>query len=111
MNRVGAIALIAAGLVPSQALAVSTQELLNACQSTKESGDNLFCLGYVTGVAETMNQLLGPDAKGGYCPKGSISYGAFQQAFVNWAQRHPEKWSATAFSGVSQALRKTWPCP
>ncbi|WP_156933435.1 Rap1a/Tai family immunity protein [Mesorhizobium sp. LSHC412B00] len=111
MNRIAAIALIVAGLFPSQALALSTQELLNACQSKKGSDDNLFCLGYVNGVADAMGRLLGPDAKDRYCPTQPTTYGAFQQAFVNWALRHPEKWSAIAFNGVNQALRATWPCP
>jgi hypothetical protein len=36
--------------------------------------------------------------------------GAMVQAFINWAQKHPEKWDYAGVVGVSFALSETWPC-
>jgi hypothetical protein len=44
------------------------------------------------------------------CPNNGYTYGALKQAFVNWAEKHPEKWTEFADLGVIIALRETWPC-
>jgi hypothetical protein len=42
---------------------------------------------------------------------GFPSGDAMIQAFVNWAQQHPERWSAPAYSGITMAYQGTWFCP
>jgi hypothetical protein len=32
------------------------------------------------------------------------------QAFLNWAEKHPEAWSYNQIRGVILALGETWPC-
>ncbi|ESY58314.1 hypothetical protein X745_04670 [Mesorhizobium sp. LNJC374B00] len=117
MNRVGAIALIAAGLVPSHASAaqggLTTQELLNNCNASPGSSAVSLCIGYVSGVADTMMQVRGSDADlVGSCPSQNPTptYGAYRQVFKNWAEKHPEKWGEPMFHGVRDALREMWPC-
>jgi hypothetical protein len=45
----------------------------------------------------------------GQCSEGA-TYGAARQAFVNWAEKHPEQWSKPMIVGVIEALNETWPC-
>ena len=44
------------------------------------------------------------------CPKTAVSNDAMVEAFREWANEHIEKWSASAKTGVMQAMRDTWPC-
>ena len=44
------------------------------------------------------------------CPKSFVSHYAMVEAFREWANQHLEKWSASAQTGVMQAMRDTWPC-
>jgi hypothetical protein len=37
--------------------------------------------------------------------------GAARQAFLNWADKHPEEWNTETLIGVSRAMKATWPCP
>jgi hypothetical protein len=44
-------------------------------------------------------------------PKGTVPTGREMiQAFVNWAEKHPESWSQRNIYGVALALRESWPC-
>ncbi|GLR41465.1 Rap1a/Tai family immunity protein [Mesorhizobium amorphae] len=116
MNRIAAIALIAAGLFPSHASAeeqgFTTQGLLDQCNTKPGSVAAALCLGYIAGVADTMIQPVGEDAQRyKTCPgTPTPTYGAYRQVFVNWAQKHPEKWNSPMFAGVSQSLHEMWPC-
>ena len=45
------------------------------------------------------------------CADPLPTFGAIIQAFVKWAENHPEAWSgAPRQLGVMAALQKTWPC-
>jgi Rap1a immunity proteins len=124
MKRVGVIALLAVGMFSTSAQAGATQtvqQLLERCNAERGSGSNLFCLGYVGGVADMMmtnrtirkmDQLDGGAGRSyQICQTTAATYGADQQIFINWAQKHPERWQDGSLDGVASALRETWQCP
>jgi hypothetical protein len=98
------------------------QGLYTWCRDPPASAGSMFCLGYVAGVGQQMiingfalrAMRLREDkstlAFQAICGTSFISNGAMQQAFINWAERHPEKWSENAQMGVTEAMRETWPC-
>lgn len=92
--------------------AVSVQGLYQQC--TGGTPEQVYCLGYITGVAESMIVLGGGrDSSAhsfGVCSKVTISPAAEVQAFKNWAERHPEMWGQIRYIGVLFALREHWPC-
>jgi hypothetical protein len=100
---------LALGLAAASPLsrAATVQELLRECTEGKEL--ELHCIGYVGGIGEVM-QLMGASIGFGICSTGTITHGAIQQAFENWAKKHPENWGDRAPLGVMLALRETWPC-
>lgn len=122
MKRVGVLALIAAGLFSSNASAepANVQGLLDQCNSEMTASEFLYCLGYVGGVSDVMilngiiaknNPSIDPVLKRfATCPSSAVSRGASRQAFVNWAQKHPEQWTLGTTQGVVFALRDVWPC-
>jgi hypothetical protein len=96
----------------------TVQALLEACKST--SGPNMpYCLGFIVGVSEMMQQVSaglegGGDFRAiyGMCPKGhdGPSGGAKVQVFINWAEKNPKMWGKDNLIGVITALREAWPC-
>ena len=92
----------------------SVQALRAECKMPPGHADFARCIHYVAGVAD-MLALVGSSSKGsevrqmlGKC--GSGSYGAYVQAFINWADQHPEKWGEHRSFGVAYALTEKWPC-
>jgi hypothetical protein len=45
-----------------------------------------------------------------YDPVNGYTMGAVIQAFLNWADKHPEKWARPRIFGATAAMRETWPC-
>jgi hypothetical protein len=102
---------------------LTVQDLYTDCNS-KESFDTAFCLGYIGGVGQTLamvaevaetaagyygsNDVRTAFARMGICKNTTI--GAYKQAFINWAERHPEQWDSPIGLGVALALREVWPC-
>ena len=83
------------------------------CKDEAAANAARFCLGYILGVG----QIMAVNAQGGdsfaICadPRGSVpSAGAMIQAFLNWAEKHPESMSLRNVFGVALALREAWPC-
>ena len=97
------------------------QELYKQC-GYKGSLDKIFCLEFVSSVARQVftNGVALKDIKGppdlmtmsvpSACPRSFVSNDAMVEAFSAWANDHLEKWSASAETGVMQAMRDTWPC-
>ena len=92
----------------------TVQALYQFCKSPDDRSRYGLCLGFITGVGDTM-QLIGvgveqqPDnAPFGIC--GKPSYGAMVQAFVNWAEQNPGESESNRIVGVISALRANWPC-
>jgi Rap1a immunity proteins len=97
------------------------QELYKQC-AYKGSLDKIFCLEFVSSVARQVftNGLALKDIKDppdlmtmsipSACPKSFVSNDVMVDVFSAWANEHIEKWSASAETGVMQAMRDTWPC-
>jgi hypothetical protein len=101
----------------------NTQTLYRWCKAKTGSVEHGVCLGYIAGVGELMT-VNGADVGSSrpqfltnveiYLWMTSIcnapTPGAMVQAFVNWAEKHPEKWGGERISSVMTALQETWPC-
>ncbi|UVK43258.1 hypothetical protein BPNPMPFG_005036 [Mesorhizobium sp. AR07] len=120
-SLIGLIALMMSPLFAPQANAERTsnvQTLLAACTEDSRSFDFTYCLGYVGGTADTMavngwaaKKAGTPATLGMTCISSPApTYGAYVQAFVNWAQAHPKNWQESLGYGVMEALSQTWPC-
>jgi hypothetical protein len=82
-------------------------------------------LGYVGGTAHALdvigqaaeavaryygnNEVGNALASMGSCSEAT-TIGAYKQAFINWAERHPEQWNSHMGYGVTIALQQSWPC-
>jgi hypothetical protein len=98
------------------------QDLYKQC-TYRGSLDRIFCLEFVSAVTREVftNGLALKDIKNppdlmtmsipSACPKSIISNDAMVEAFNEWANEHFEEWSASARTGVMQAVSDKWPCP
>lgn len=86
-------------------------DLYRFCKAENDAPERLLCLGYISGMGDTMQvmALLPADIKD-FAMCGEASYKAMVQAFVNWAEKHPERWEDPRGSGVMSALKELWPC-
>jgi hypothetical protein len=93
----------------------TVQFLYQTCKDETAANGPRFCLGYILGVGQLMavnsrfgdNFALCSTASEGGVPTGR----AMIQAFLSWAEKHPESWSQRNIMGVALALREAWPCP
>jgi hypothetical protein len=89
----------------------NVQELLDLCKQRPDSYGYAICLNYIAGIGDVMGataQVIDDFRPLGMC--GEPTYGALVQAFVNWAEKHPEQWKTDPGVGVMVALRETFPC-
>jgi hypothetical protein len=92
-------------------------DLLAKCRAEHQPA-SLICIAYIGGVSEMMNVLSVAENKSpaarpalqGMTSCGQVSWGAAQQAFVNWATAHPEAWEDDRLVGVVGVITRTWPC-
>jgi hypothetical protein len=103
------------GLFPARAADphLTIQGLYDDCKNYS-SVQSSFCLGYISGIGDAMHFIEGfrkkmPDVES-FAMCGAPSYGAMVQAFINWAEKHPEDWMRSRVYGVMLALGQTWPC-
>jgi hypothetical protein len=80
------------------------QELYRWCKEPRSSPNHLYCLGYLGGVGDTLWMT-------GVCGGDFPSRDAMVQAFVNWAEKHPEKWGIHAGEGAILTFGEAWACP
>lgn len=122
------LALAGCAAAIAQERRTDVQQLYNDCKSPRGSFENTLCIGYVVGVGqqmfyagETFRGLRKNEPKDNgraiatlfllsACSQSSVSNGAMVQAFVNWAARHPERWTDKRQIGVWEAIQNTWPC-
>lgn len=92
----------------------TVQFLYETCKTEMAANMPRFCLGYILGVGQlmAMNAEFGDNFALCAVPKGVPPSGAAMiQAFLNWAEKHPESLTQRNLLGVALALRETWPCP
>ena len=116
--RVMALATVVALTLSRIALAAGKQDVQALYYMCKKTGTTEYwiCAGFVGGVADLMGLFpVGPrdrePALKAFSMCASPSHGAMVQAFINWAETHPEQWDQPQVNGVVQALRSQWPCP
>jgi hypothetical protein len=89
------------------------QKLHEMCKLPPGETKAAICLGFISGVAEMMRLMSFSrykEVRGAFGQCSEASYGAAMQAFMNWADKHPERWSKPMVVGVIEALNETWPC-
>ena len=105
--------------LPTTAAEMDTvQKLLLECKQSEPSTDKVFCIGFIGGISDMMiinSQLLSHDGEKSVefamCEGNEhTAYGAKVQAFINWADSHPQRWGEHQALGVAEALRLAWPC-
>ena len=93
----------------------TVQFLYQTCKDETAANAARFCLGYILGVGQLMavNSKFGDNfALCSAASEGGVPTGREMiQAFVAWAEKHPESRSQRNVMGVALALRETWPCP
>jgi hypothetical protein len=89
----------------------SAYELLGYCEESAPAHTQMDCLGYLTGVMDSVYFLEDAEFETNVCPPPSpLSRGQLQRAWVNWAREHPEGLGLSAYSSALQAFARTWPC-
>jgi hypothetical protein len=105
--------LLIAGLssVNAQTNNDTVQDMYQRCTGSDE-WERTLCTGYVSGIGDYMSVVgvVRRDQELGLCASPTPSHGAMLQAFVIWAQHHPELWNKESEIGVGLSLRETWPC-
>jgi hypothetical protein len=104
----------------SHAIADDIQKFLSECNNSRLASDLSYCIGRIGGVAGFMSYngylLTGTDSEAlrrtSSCPNTNPAptYGADVQVFKNWAEKHPEFWSAPDILGIVASIREKWPC-
>jgi Rap1a immunity proteins len=100
--------------------AANVGTLLRICAAT-DGLSGIWCTEYIAGVGEMMFENgfvkyahledAAMASEQAACSSDSfISHGAMKQAFMNWANQHPEHWNIIQSFGVMVAIRTTWPC-
>ena len=84
-------------MTAAPARAEKVGELYRLC-SSKDAADEEYCLGFLAGSWH------------GLSCEGNATNGALEQAFKNWAAKHPEAWGFPAWLGVSSAISPVWHC-
>lgn len=91
----------------------TVQELLDDCESPGLA--EMFCLGVVAGASA----VLGANCAAAVADGGATNhfraehvgtFGAGQQAFINWARANPARWGQPGVFGMILALEQTFPC-
>ena len=110
-----AVACLSGGSPQAAPDPTTVQFLYQTCKDETAANGPRFCLGYILGVGQLMavnarfgdNFALCSAASEGGVPTGR----AMIEAFLAWAEKHPESRSQRNVMGVALALREAWPCP
>jgi hypothetical protein len=103
-----ALVLIAAlALCPRAALALDGQDLLKKCKDTNVASQ-AFCLGYITGISDTLESKSGLNSSL-ICRASGVGPDQLRRVVLKFLRSHSEG-HANADSEVGQALIETFPC-
>jgi hypothetical protein len=88
--------------------ALSGDDLAAVCTAKEDMTREALCVGYVSGVSETLTSVL---QTSGICAPDSVSIGKLITTVVDYIDAHPEKRQNSAVPLVWSALVDAWPCP
>jgi hypothetical protein len=109
-----AVAIVGSAEIQAAPNPGTVQFLYETCKTETAANAPRFCLGYILGVGQLMavNAEFGGNFALCTVPRGVPPSGAAMiQAFLSWAEKHPESWTQRNLLGVALALREAWPCP
>ncbi len=113
MTRICSIAALAAVLalagMPAGAFMIDGNKLYDACTG-KETYDRTFCLGYVSGVHDTLDGFTA-DTGGKYCVPRTVSSGQLADLITKFLRDNPGRRRLAAARIVGEAITRTFPCP
>jgi hypothetical protein len=81
----------------------SGNQLLALCKDTFGSFNNGACLGYVSGVADSIDSNI--------CLTPGVTVSQLDSITKKYMNEHPEKLHYSASSIIREVLIKTFPCP
>jgi hypothetical protein len=86
---------------------ISVRSLYEDCK-----GSNVdFCLGYLAGIAKTLDtmRIFFPKFGEEYCPPPTGGSASYREVFMTWAE-HSNLWNAKSFDGAYVAFWTKWFC-
>lgn len=101
------VAVALGGATWQSAHAFSGDDLTRVC-TDKDKTREALCVGYVSGVSETLTSVL---QTSGICAPDSVSLGKLITVVVDYVNAHPEERQGSAVPLVWSALVDAWPCP
>jgi hypothetical protein len=105
--KLALLALMFCTAIPT-ASALQGEELANLCSDDKDKFKQGFCVGYLTGVSETLTGVL---KTSGICAPKELTFEKLITAVATYSSNHEEKRRGPAVGMVWSALVETWPCP
>jgi hypothetical protein len=103
-----AIALLAASAVSARAEFIDGNKLLHDCKK-QGAGGQMFCMGFVGGIADHLTMILRAFYNSSCVPNG-VTLGQAQDVATRYLRDHPETRHKSAAVLVSAALVEAW-CP
>ena len=90
------------------ASALQGEELAGVCSDDKDKFKQGFCVGYLTGVSETLTGVL---QTSGICAPKDITIEKLITTVATYSSNHEDKRRGPAVNLVWSALVDAWPCP
>lgn len=84
------------------------KQLTALCDEKSNSFERGVCIGYITGVSESLTRVL---QFSGICGPAGITTDQVGQVVAKYLHNHPETLNESAVNVVWSALVKAWPCP
>ncbi len=101
------VALMFCAAIPT-ASALQGEELAGVCSDDKDKFKQGFCVGYLSGVSETLTGVL---QTSGICAPKDLTIEKLITAVATYSSNHDDKRRGPAVSLVWSALVDAWPCP
>ncbi len=84
--------------------------LCDQCAST--TGNQLYCLGYLKGVLDTVNVEIAAKARTPfYCAQPGTAMSDFKSVWDKYCALHPGDRATRAASAFASAISEAFPCP
>ena len=99
--------LMLCAVIPT-ASALQGEELAGVCSDDKDRFKQGLCVGYLTGVSETLTGVL---QASGICAPKDMTFEKLLTAVATYSRDHEDKRHGPAVTLVWSALVDAWPCP